>query len=426
MKFFFTLLFTSAIVSSVMAADIYVREFGGGAYPTISEAIDASSSGDRILVVPKSGNAAYIENLSINKRIQLLSATNGARFYVQGNVTISTGLLANGHVVIDGMYVTVGNITAGSSTNPISVTIVNTRLGDGRIGLGTNIYATIANCQINNTGTSTSISFTKGKCLGNRVTAENFGIAVANDNTTGTDTTYVVGNNVIISGLATNLRAFSWSNSGQFFYIANNQFRLSTTELQQTPLRTLVSIGSFKAGTNSNEMNNFLNNTIYFAIPAGNNTGTSFVGLSAGTLDNRCNIINNLVRFAANSPTTRAAFDINGNPNIQYNTIGGVTVWNKGTATLSNGSYYSTTTVSTNLNGCVTGTYRNTGHPDPIFTNLDLTRNDVGTCGGSYNIEENFPNMGQAGVPAIVHWLEAPRRVLQGGTVAIKAEGHDR
>ena len=72
-----TLLF---ITTSLFATDRIVAEGGqGGAFASITEAINAAVSGDRILIYPKANGALYGENITItNKSIQLLSATEGA------------------------------------------------------------------------------------------------------------------------------------------------------------------------------------------------------------------------------------------------------------------------------------------------------------------------------------------------------------
>ena len=76
--------------SMANAADLYVRDLGaGGAFPTISAAIAQASDGDRIIIRPKSGGVAYVENLSINKSLSFVSETNFSKYILQGAITIT-------------------------------------------------------------------------------------------------------------------------------------------------------------------------------------------------------------------------------------------------------------------------------------------------------------------------------------------------
>ncbi len=430
MKRIFTALFCLA-ASIVMAADLFVQEFGGGGtYPNITDAIAAASAGDRILVSPKAGNAPYIENLAINKDLQLLTASNGALFLLQGNITISTSLPAGSHVVIDGLRVTSGNISAGNSTNNIAVSIVNAVLNDGIISLGTKINATIANTNISTTTTSDyAITFAKGKVLGNILSVVTYGISVISD-AASLDTNYIVGNRITLSYdlSSSTMRGINWANNSQFFYISNNYIYSSSTTAGTTAIFSLILISGYKSGSNSNEFNNIINNTLRYAVSSSYSTSYNFAGINASSsLNNRVNIFNNLIMFPVSSPTSRRAFSINGTPQISYNILVGSSVLNSGSATVDASNFTSIITAyAVSTDGCVTSTaQQNNGHPDPIFTDLDLTRNDIGACGGSYNITTNFRTSGTTG-SAKVHWLQAPRRVLQGGTLDIKAEGHDR
>ena len=80
------------------ATDRLVHELGlDGAYTTISAAIAASSAGDRFLVYPKALVAAYVENVNeTSKSLQIISAVEGKKFHITGNVTFQTSPLFQG------------------------------------------------------------------------------------------------------------------------------------------------------------------------------------------------------------------------------------------------------------------------------------------------------------------------------------------
>ncbi len=419
----------SFLSANIFAADLFVKEFGGGgAYPNISDAITAASAGDRILVAPKAGNAPYIENLTINKEVQILTATNGGRYKLQGTITINTNLPAGAHVVLDGLWITTGDISAATSTNAINVSIVNSLIEDGIISLGQRINAVIANNTVTTSTNDYSISFRRGKCLGNTINTPLNGISIAND-IASSDTMPVVGNYITISAGTTAIRGINWNNNTQFFNISNNYVYSTAASPSSSTSYILINVSGSRSGTNANEYNNIVNNTLRFAVGSGISTSLKFYGISSGSLGNRNNIFNNLILYNTTQPTTNSRYglSVSGSPQISYNIASGIpsSLLNEGNAPYdATNAGFASIIYTVTADGCVTGNINN-GHPDPVFTDLDLTRNDIGACGGSYNITTNFRTSGTAG-SAKVHWLEAPRRVLQGGTINIKAEGHDR
>ena len=75
----------SLFTTITSAADLYVRENGAnGAYATVSAAITAATNGDRIIIKPKTANAAYVENITINKSLTFVSETNYQKYKLQG------------------------------------------------------------------------------------------------------------------------------------------------------------------------------------------------------------------------------------------------------------------------------------------------------------------------------------------------------
>jgi hypothetical protein len=288
MKSIIICLFT-CIASFSYAADLFVQEFGGGGtFSTINDAITASSNGDRILVQPKAGNAPFIESLTVNKAIQILTASNGNRFFLQGNITIATTLAAGSTVVIDGVNITIGGISqTTNSTNAVNVYIVNSVLQSGFIRFAQRFNVTVANNTVTGT-TNTSaciVDICRGHILGNTVNAVEGGIRVQSDAINNTDTTYIVGNRVNLSTNFSNtfFQGINWGSSTSFCFIANNfvQQTNNNSIVLGTSSFPLINIGGIKPGTNSNERNNILNNTIVFNNTA-NNLNYTYIGITSG------------------------------------------------------------------------------------------------------------------------------------------------
>lgn len=423
MKTFFT--FLIALFSlSTFAADLFVQEFGGGGtYSTINDAFVAASAGDRILIRPKSANAPYIESLTINKSIQLLTATNGSRFYMQGSITVSATLSSGSFLVIDGVQITSGSIIqTTASTNAVDISIVNSVLQNGTISFGQRFNVLVANNTISSTSTSLyTVKLCKGNVLGNTINGTFYGVEYNTDAFSTTDTLYMIGNRITISGnFSSGMRGLDWANSSYFFYIANNHFIQSGTTfggLSSASYALLRISGVFKPGINSNQGNTIVNNTLIYNVTIiGNSASTC--GIEGLSLDNRCSVFNNLI-VCNQTNLNQSGFNLSGTPQVIYNNVSNAS-FNAGSVSSSGNTLQS---VTVNPSGCLTSNL-DLGHPNPIFTDLDLTRNDWGACGGSFNISVNYPTS-LAGT-AKVHLLRVPRRILQGGVFSINADGHDR
>lgn len=423
-------LITLITLCSMLAhsADLFVQEFGGGgSYSTITDAINAAANGDRILVQPKAGNASYIESLNVNKGIQILTASNGNRFFLQGTVTIATTLPAGSTVVIDGINITNGNIAQTSnSTNAVNVYIVNSVLQSGFIRFGQRFSVTVANNTITGTSSTSActIDICRGNILGNTVNAVEGGIRVQSDAINNNDTTYIVGNSVSLSSNFSSsfFLGINWASNTSFCLIANNfvqQTNINSLTLGITTF-ALINVATTKAAATSNERNTIVNNTVLFNVST-SNSSYSYLGITS-TNDPAIFFVNNLIHFASTGPSNRVAFQIGTQTPFSYNNASNATTFNA-----SVGTDPTNTSINVTINpatGCLTNN-SDQGHPNAIFTDLDLTRNDWGACGGSFNAVQNYFSTGAAGT-AKVHLLLAPRRVLQGSTINISAEGHDR
>ncbi len=130
-------LFALCALSARATDRLVVPGGGGGTFATIQSAIDASSSGDRILVSP----AVYTEDLVIVRGMELLSNNASQRFTVNGHVDVGTvsgpatsAITISNARILNGLYW--GNSTLVSRLRMIECTVlgyVSSQHGYGRL-----------------------------------------------------------------------------------------------------------------------------------------------------------------------------------------------------------------------------------------------------------------------------------------------------
>ncbi|PLX01078.1 MAG: hypothetical protein C0594_14535 [Marinilabiliales bacterium] len=208
----------------VLAADLMVAENGaGGAYATITAAIAAAVDGDRVIIVPKSGGAAYGETLTIDKSLQFLCANEGQQFKVQGNITINP---SNGmEVTFIGMYNLSGSIDGSSSLSAgdrCVVNIMNCNFEAGNVNFNydnykLNLVSSVVNGQV---------ALRYGRVLGNQITNNGTAVGVGTDAYPTNDTIWIVGNKIVADYWSGGSYAgINYNNTSQFFYISNNYIK---------------------------------------------------------------------------------------------------------------------------------------------------------------------------------------------------------
>jgi hypothetical protein len=375
------------------AADIYVNNSGqAGTYTTISAAITAAVAGDKIYVSPY---GVYTENLAIAKSLTIVSAVPNTRFSVVGNVTI-TSAPTQEVIIIGGEFSSNINGNTGTAT------------------LASKGFICVSDCKFNSANCSdylvskllfsefTDVNLRNGIVIGSKIN----NITVDDGPNTGIgDTIKIIGNKISA--------AITWNNDDNYFFISNNVMISSNTSV----------LGLSRHLFNVSKNNLILNNSLQGAY-CSNCGNQGLVGISS--VNNRSNIhfYNNIIQtngpclYATNS--TSAAL-------LYYNYIfcpGG------------NNGYYSLTTgnnaIYTNPSGVnmltldelgksTNTTYVvNQGSPALQYYDIDLTRNDIGTFGGPYSID-NYWNTATG--RARVYDLNMPFEIWNGSTPSIKAEG---
>ncbi|MCX6896999.1 MAG: hypothetical protein NTZ16_16245 [Verrucomicrobia bacterium] len=410
-----------AAINPLSATDLRVEENGtSGAYTTINAALAAANAGDRIYVYPKYGGAAYVENLILTlTNIQLINATEGQRFKVDGTITLNAGCQLIG-AELTNIDSTVSHIIDGGGSNS-NVRIINCKVIAGNVIAS----ATGAKTWIDNDSIMNGfISFYNGRISGCYVKGSSpFGcIQLLSGAPTSNDTALVVGNKVEHYMYVDNSWAV-WLNSSSVFTYASNNYIHSYNPFYVNSGIGLNFYGA-KYSPSSSAGNSIINNTV-----CKTGTVTSFnnnfqVILTTST----CIAFYNNISISIGQPSLMGFF-FNGidGVNFEYNyDINSATPFVKGN---SAGTFSSTNISNSNSSIDInTGSLNggsdaiNGGHPSALYLDLDLTRNDAGCYGGSYSLA-NFM-VSETG--ARVLFMKAPRTVFATFPITISGEGVDK
>jgi hypothetical protein len=414
---FLVLAMAMAYATNVFAGDLIVEENGVlPNYATVQAAVNAALSGDRIFVKNKAGNVPYNENVTITaKSLSILSYDPDGFYYVFGNYTIN--VTSGQEINIIGMNNASGSISAFAAStlaNPTRVNVLGSTLQSGNISLDFLGYvAHIAGCDITGNVTVRTCTFT-----GNQVNG-----ALTVNSPTGAvtgyaeDTLYIVGNRFATAAGGYGNGGINWTNNQDYFFIANNHVRFTNGG---------ININATKAGTG---VNNIENNSLE------KNAAGVVHGMTIGTISANTNLLirnnsiydENTSNFGADYAvvfgTVTAPSFVNLDYNVYRNWVGGLT--NAATTTVSQtGNAASATQNNNDVTGvCTAAECVNLGSPSTDYTDLDLSRNDVGVTGGSYNFNNFWPNNTGG---ARVYLVKTPRTVVQSSTINAKADSFDR
>ena len=407
MKRIFTFLVVLCSVQA-FATDLFVEPFAlAPAFSTIGAAVEAAENGDRIIIKNDVGGTPYIEDITISKSLEFLSADADTFFVVQGDYTIEP---SGGDIVVS--IISMNNlngdiISSAGGVARTEVNIMDSYLQNGEITLDdAQIYATI-------TGTSSgSVSILHGRIIGSTIEGDLF---IEND----------------LSGAATQdtLQVIASKINGQvqlnssvvYYQLLNNLIR-ETDQFVGTAL--IIT----EANTNGNVVHQIYGNTISVA---GRSSGGAISGTGIRVSETGAAIIefmNNIVDIRGSVSVslrnnTRAVIPSNGSAvlNFFYNVIdsdfGGVlpvtgAEFGNSEASIDNVPVSGIVTVGIDL-----------ANPDPTFNDLDLTRGDVGAFGGSFTLDNYFPLF--QGSARVFH-VNVNRRIRRGNTLTIQAEAYDR
>lgn len=406
------------LAHSGYAADLIVEENGVlPNYATIQSAVTAANPGDRIFVKNKAGNVPYQENVTITKSLSILSYDPDGVYYVFGNYTLNP--IANGEINIIGMYNQSGSVSAFAAstlTTPTRVNFHNNTLVSG--SFSTNQLGWVAHVAGNHLMAG-SITTRTATITGNQVEGS-ITVADVGGSVTGyaEDTLYIVGNR-LASAAGAYGGSINWSNDDDYFMICNNWVRVQSHG---------INLSAFKAGSGVNRLDN---NSIEVNA-SGSIYGVTFSTIPANatvSVNNNSvldeNTSSSWVQYAFNFGTVTAGSFVSLNYNVHRNFYsGGLTNASPTTVSQTGNAAGGTTFDNNNVTGvCASAECVNLGNPSTDHTDHDLSRNDVGVAGGSYNFANFWPN--QTG-GARVYLVKTPRTVVQSSTINAKADSYDR
>jgi len=375
MKNRITILLAVLLSMQAFAADLIVRDGGaGGAFATITEAINAAVDGDRIIIRPKVGDTPYIEDVVIDKSLTLLSEINGDNYEISGSVTISVDL--NRTVNIFNAFVT-GNVdlngvvSGGRAFVNIADSVSNGSLYLSLDNVTVNVVRTVCG----------TINFKHGKVIAS--TCSRIDLEDDLGDSLSTEDVYMIANRVtneFIQGISLEVASSNYP-----FHMLNNSFNIGFRS-EGTRINVV------KAGSTNFIVNNYIS--------------SSDTPLDITTTSNATIVVRN--NLFGNSPLS------------QVRAAGGTYVIVQHNMTSDDNFFTSNASVDENNIGnatfdnvTFTGDNVNAGHPDAIYTDIDLTQNDIGPKGGSYTQDNYFT--GDNTTP-YVFFLKTPPTIFNGTT----------
>ncbi len=393
-KLFSTLLLTLVTVSLSFAADLVVQEGGAiGTYSSIGSAITAAVDGDRIIIHPKIGGNAWVEDLTINKSLELISSQDAVKYILQGDINVIGQ--SGRKVTIIGVEITSGEIVGVTSGAwETEVNVLSCKLHGGRISFSGSFKATV----VSNILLNGYIQINSGSVIGNELLDGHVTVL-------GTDTTNIIANKmsyfITYSTGAVNLR-------NNFIYNNNTQSNFYSIRIASVP--SFIQVVNNTVGTPSSFYSTlgYRNYFIYdYSISGFNNL-----------------LIQNNIFVRTTSSSGSPAFDsglINGPAASSYNYY--FNVLNNNTISTSSTEITLTSNPINNTGNLVLATLAEDGaNPAFEFYDLDLSIGDAGCYGGSYSLDNYFPIVGSSRVFNI----DMPFGIISTGTLDIKATGFDR
>jgi hypothetical protein len=370
---------------------LVVKEYGVNAtYSTIAAALSASLDNDTIVIYDKPSGQLWLENIVISKNLTFLHPNQGTRFKVPGQVTIVPK--AGMDLYFIGWDLNGNNITATANGN--------TATASNRAKITVTDCINVANIDLNVDWIDARISYNQTNITGNIYFRH--GLAVANVLSSGgiltiPESTVASQNDSLI--IVGNKARWCFFDSQECGLIANNYFSHSGSGSNSTWFE--LGQGHALLIRNHNQASNayltIVNNTIINSGSTYANTGTTRMGLgfwNCGTVSN-IKILNNLIVVYGPAPNYGIYFEAtSGASFISHNYINAQTTANFCNKSFNNELNY--TTNVTNAYGLIDTWGRagsgntqliNKGNYLGEYYDIDLTRNDIGTYGGPYTID---------------------------------------
>lgn len=378
--------------TTLKAADIHVNNSGNaGTYPTISAGLTAAAANDRVII---SSYGIYTESLSITKSVTLTSSVSGVPFTLIGGISI-TGT-PNMEVRIIGCEAS-ANLTFAGGTATLAdkadVYVVSSSFNimylDNDYCIGHVLFCSksrvdLIHGEVRGCMDMKSIGFVDGSASG-------IG-----------DTVFIIGNVC---------EQIYWDNDDHYFYIANNSVVQPVGNGYENAL--VISNSLNHSSLKNMIINNYFTSNHYRAngTVVINNTASANIEFWNCIIDNK---YQSNTSYAAGVRTyvqvkfyATIAKSIFGNSTYNYLL---------GTRTVGFGNPMPTVD---QYGRSVSPMAVDQGAPNLENYDIDLTRNDIGTFGGPYSID-NYINTATG--KARVYHLDIPFEIWSGQTPQVKAK----
>ena len=423
------------MLSNVKAVDLLVEEFGVAPnFSSIQDAVDAAMPGDRIFIKNKAGNIPYFENVHIDKPLELHPAVTHEQFHVLGaytiegdpfNYALDTTIRIIGMHNIEGGILTVDHSTA---SEPILIDIAGCHLEWGNIDICHEGFVADINGNQLDDG---DIIACQADIIGNIIVG-NIEVNGFNQHDLIGDTAFIVGNRIFPDSSGQD-GYIHWTNIYRHFFIANNFITSSVAS-------GLIRVSLMRSGDGTNAI---INNSLLLErsgfVPR-HHSAIDFPGQIYSS--QHLKIENNAYHVTTN-PDAYAHFGIDttdymvrfGSPidtgariEIVHNVYEGNDEGLTNAATseaLQSGNVEAANTFSLSAASgvCAAPECLDGGRPSYNHFDHDLSINDVGVAGGSYNYNNFYP---LCTGPSKVAIVKTARVVKDGHSIRVEAKGYDR
>ena len=379
--------------TNLKAADIHVNNSGDvGTYTTISAGLTAAAANDRVII---SSYGIYTESLSITKSVTLTSSVSGVPFTLIGGISI-TGT-PNMEVRIIGCEASANLTFAGGTatladkadvyvvSSSFNIMYLNNDYCIGHVLFCSKSRVDLIHGEVRGCMDMKEIGFSDGSASG-------------------------IGDTVFI--VANVCESIYWNNDDHYFYIANNSVIRPVSNGYENALTISLSYN------NSTIKNIIINN--YFVSSHYRTDGTVLISNLASTNIEfwNCIIDNQYYSNTSNAAGIRTMVPVKVYATIAKSISGAI----------SSGNFY----LGTKLVGfgnpmptidqygrSLSPMAVDQGAPNLDHYDRDLTRNDIGTFGGPYSID-NYINTATG--KARVYNLDIPFEIWSGQTPQVKAK----
>jgi hypothetical protein len=433
---FSAVLFTA----SVFAGNLLVKEYGvNGTYSTIQDAINAAQDGDTIIVFNKPSGQYWLENLVISKEVFLENSDANQRFnQLDGNIEIQPQggkkMFFLGIDLMSGHRIYSSNSVADSLVR-CEINIMDCSMGEAEFA-DNNLHMRILDSDI------TTVTFRYGIMAGNNGTY----LTISDDGGNSNDSIVIVGNVGYGATISTSHPLRILNN----YFISHNTGSGSSNNSTCGCNNNCNNPGyegaaALLINSASGSHKNIIANNTFFLKESVSSQGNVFTGYCNGNRHNTMYTydygVGIKVNYNAEFEIYNNVFDGDGSSYAPHKSI----ISNGGSGTpfvshnyvesgidniaIPTNNEYNAQGVSLSIdgNGKASGAPVDGGIYLGQYNDIDLTRNDAGTYGGPYSIDNYHGIMANpSGGKASVHFIEIPHFLTQPGAIELKGGSHTK